>query len=629
MKSLPFLTFLFLAIISSAQINPKTKWGDVSQAEIDFKTVSFEPEAGAVILFEEGKTMIGGVIETKIYKRIKILNERGIEAANQELVFYSENKKEAIQNIKAQTLNIENGQIKSYPVDKNSIFDVNINEAYSSKKFTFPNVKVGSILEFEYDFYDNDVYLIDIWRFQHEIPTLFSQYSLTNDTYREYTLLMVGEKTVKYSKNNNPKEISKWSLLNLPSYTSIPYLYNPADMAEGIVLQLKGYYTDSKTAFNEIVFKEAISSWGALVKELKNNYNGFTNASLGKEIATTIANGKNEVETLKNVHDYFSQNYRWNNFYAVFPRKTNREVQNGKTGNAADLNLLLNSILNGKGFKAELVAISTRDHGKLIINYPYLGQFNSIVNMVSLKDGSTVFMDAANLNTGLGFMPLYDYNHYGLILDGNGESFANVAQQVSEFNSNQIYSFKENKFLMSRSDKFNGFFLEQSKIELPKGQAEYSAVGNALDLLMNEIKKDTKSEGDTQMERRLYESNPIGSGFITINNPLKDVVSYFKLPEETRERPLEFNFPFYYKTDVVIPVPDGYSAQIPTDFGARVEISSGELKYFQSAELKDDKVILHVEFLLTKAAFSYKYKEIKAFFEKANQAVNKSILLKK
>src|SRR5690606_7915333 len=147
-----------------------------------------------------------GVTETKIYKRIKILNERGIEAANQELVYYSENKKEAIQNIKAQTLNIENGQIKSYPVDKNSIFDVNINEAYSSKKFTFPNVKVGSILEFEYDFYDNDVYLIDIWRFQHEIPTLFSQYSLTNETYREYTLLMVGEKTVKYSKNNRSEE---------------------------------------------------------------------------------------------------------------------------------------------------------------------------------------------------------------------------------------------------------------------------------------------------------------------------------------------------------------------------------------------------------------------------------------
>ncbi len=629
MKSLPFLTLLFLAIISSAQINPKTKWGDVSQAEIDYKTVSFEPEAGAVILFEEGKTMIGGVTETKIYKRIKILNERGIEAANQELIYYSENKKESIQNLKAQTLNIENGQIKSYPVDKNSIFDVNLNEAYSSKKFTFPNVKVGSILEFEYDFYDNDVYLIDAWRFQHEIPTLFSQYSLTNETYREYALLMVGEKTVKYSKNNNPKEISKWSLLNLPSYTSIPYLYNPADMAEGIILQLKGYYTDSKTAFSEIVFKEAISSWPDLVKELKNNYNGFTNSAIGKEIAGTIANGKNERETLQNVHDYFKQNYKWNKFYSIFPRKTNREVQNGKTGNAADLNLLLNSILNGKGFKTELVGISTRDHGKLIINYPYLGQFNSLINLVTLSDGSTVFMDAANLNSGLGFMPLYDYNHYGLILDGKGESFANVVQQISEFNSSQLYSFKDNKYLMSRSDKFNGFFLEQSKIELPKGQTEYSAVGNALDLLMNEIKKDSKSENDTQMERRMYESNPVNGGFITINNPLKDVVSYFKFPEDTRERPLEFNFPFYYKIDVVIPIADGYSAQIPTDFETMLGFSSGEMKYFQSAEIKENKVVLHIEFLLSKSAFSYKYKEIKTFFEKTNQAVNKSILLKK
>ncbi|MBA5628509.1 DUF3857 domain-containing protein [Moheibacter lacus] len=623
---------LFFSIICFAQLNPKTKWGEVSQAEIDYKKVSYEPDAGAVILYEEGKTIISGSFQTKVYRRIKILNEKGIDAANQQLTFYAEKNKEKIEGLKAQTLNIENGQVKAYPVEKNSIFDINLNEFYGAKKFTFPNVKVGSILEFEYDFYDENAYLIDAWRFQHEHPTLFSQYSLTNETHREYASLMVGEKIVQQSKNNKSKDASKWTLTNLTSYSSIPYLYNPADMAEGIILQLMGYFTDSKGAFSEIVFKEAISNWADVSKELQNYYNGFANAGFGKEIANSIPNGNSEKATIENVHQYMKQNYKWNNYQALYPRKTNKEVEKDKTGYSADLNILLNSILKGKGLKAELVIISTRDNGKLIINYPYLGQFNTIVNMISLKDGSVIYMDASDLSNGLGFMPLRDYNHYGLILNSKDNNFANLTQPISEFSSVQLYNFKENQFILSRNDKANGYFLQQQKKEaLPKGQEQYHEVKNALDLLMNETKKDSKmAEDGTRMERTFYESAPIQSqNFFTIENPLKSTVSFFKLSENTRERALEFNFPFYYKTDVIIPIPDGYEVQIPQDFQSNHSASRKELNYYQTAEVKDNKVILHVEFIVTKPAFSYGYKEIKSFFEKVNLDASKTILMKK
>lgn len=629
MKLNLFLLLIIFSITSFAQINPKTKWGDVTQAELDFKEVSFEKDAGAVILFEEGKTLIAGVFHTKVYRRIKILNERGIEAANQELIYYSENKKEHIEGLKAQTINYENGKIKTYAVDKNSIFDISINEAYSSKKFTFPNVKVGSIIEFEYDFYDNNIYLIDAWRFQHEFPTLFSQYSLSNETFREYSLLMVGEKTTKYSKNNNPKDINKWTLLNLSSFSSIPYLYNPADMSEGIIMQLQGYFADSKSAFKEIEFQQAISSWNDMTRDLKNHYNGFSNVAFGKEIAISIPDGKDEKQTLKNVHTFFKENYNWNNFYSIYPRKTNREIQDKKNGNSADLNLLLNSVLKGKGFQTDLVIISTRNNGKLIINYPYLGQFNNLINMVTLSDGSSVFMDASDMKLGLGFMPLQNYNHYGLILDAKSENFANLRQPISEFNSTQIYNYKDGKFLYTRSDKYNGFFQENTQIKLPKGQAEYSSISNALDVFMNEIKKDSKNaENNSRMERTMFESNPINDTFLGIENPLKTVVSYFKLTDVTRERALEFNFPFYYKIDVSIPIPDGFTAEIPSNFETLLGIPSNDLKYFQSAKIKENKIILHIEFIMATAAFSYHYKDVKAFFEKANQAVNMTLLLK-
>lgn len=84
MKSLFSIVFCIFYIFNYGQVNPNTKWGKVTQEEVDYSQVSFAPEAGAVILYEEGKTRIENSFETKVYRRIKILNEKGLEAANQE-----------------------------------------------------------------------------------------------------------------------------------------------------------------------------------------------------------------------------------------------------------------------------------------------------------------------------------------------------------------------------------------------------------------------------------------------------------------------------------------------------------------------------------------------------------------
>src|SRR5690606_25306831 len=144
-----FLTFLFFTVLN-AQLNSNTKWGKISQEELDYKQVTFEKEAPAVILYEEGKTTISGAFRNSVYRRIKILDEKGIESANQELLYYSFKNLEQFGNIRAQTINIENGKPVIYPVDKKDIFDVTVNEYYNSKKFTFPNVKVVSIFNFKF-----------------------------------------------------------------------------------------------------------------------------------------------------------------------------------------------------------------------------------------------------------------------------------------------------------------------------------------------------------------------------------------------------------------------------------------------------------------------------------------------
>lgn len=627
--TLLFIAFLF-SFTLNAQINPKTKWGEVSQAEINYKEVLFEKEAGAVILYEEGKTSISQTFNNSIYRRIKILNEKGIEAANQEILYYSHRNLERIGAIKAQTINIENGSPKIYPVAKSDFFDTNLNEYYSVKKFTFPNVQVGSIIEFEYTFQDDKLYMIDAWRFQHELPTIYSKYKISNDSTLDYVSLMIGDKIVNYSKQKDAKQLSEWALTNLPSFKTLSFLYNPEDMSERIVFQLQGYYGANGSAFGGSSYKEAIKNWKDLAKEMGDDYNAKTNGSFVKNIANSIANGKDEKETLQNIYEYFRDNYKWNRYTAIHPRLSNRDLEKEKNGNVADLNLMLNTILKEKGFNSEIVLLSSRTNGKIITSYPYLGQFNLAVNLLTLSDGSTYLIDASDLNNDLGYMPLRNYNHIGFLVNAASASFVNLSQPLSEFHSTQIYSLREGEFQLVRNDKVNGYFKTKNK-NLNDAEADFNPVRNSLDLLMNEKKKDTK-EDDLQYEltKTTFASNQISNApFVGIENPLKQVIAQYKLEEENRERPLEFNFPFYYKTDVVVNIPDGYKIEVPNDFKSHNELISKELIYFQNAEIKDNKLIFHIEFYMKKSIFNENYQEIKSFFEKSNLDASKTILLKK
>src|SRR5690606_20106245 len=127
-------------------------------------------------------------------------------------------------------------------------------------------------------------------------------------------------------------------------------------------------------------------------------------------------------------------------------------------GNSTDLNLLLNSILDAKELNTNLILLSSRDNGKIFTSYSYLGQFNYVVNLVRLSDQSSYLIDASNMDFDLGYAPLRDYNHYGLIIDSQNENFILLNQPVSEFESLQIFNLKDGKYFLTRTDKQNGYF---------------------------------------------------------------------------------------------------------------------------------------------------------------------------
>jgi hypothetical protein len=169
MKKLVVILLLFSTTISLAQKNKNKEaelpaFGEISKAELEMKECDFDNKAEAVVLLDDGVLEFSSDLELKRRLRIKILNSKGMKWANVHLRYRSEKNAENISKLDAQTYNLDaNGNIVISKVEGKLVYEKKINKKYSEKIFTFPDVKVGSIIE--YKFRHSGVGLID-WYFQ-------------------------------------------------------------------------------------------------------------------------------------------------------------------------------------------------------------------------------------------------------------------------------------------------------------------------------------------------------------------------------------------------------------------------------------------------------------------------------
>lgn len=626
MKTLTFTFLFFLSALLVAQINSRTRWGNVSDEEFAFKQVFFEADSDAVILWESGYMDLKFPMETTVYRRIKILTEQGKSYANQRFVFQHYDKLENISNIKAQTINQENGKAVTYSVKRSDIHFNKLNDYFTEVVFTFPNVQVGSIIEFEYFTSRKNMNWIEAWQFQHEIPTIFSQVRINPESsYSGFSAIALGENFSKNSKKEvTGGNVSVYTLKNLPSYTTHKFVYNQESLADKLLLQLKSYY-DYKDTYSgdQVVLKERNITWASLSKDMYQSHRTFLWQGAVKKILMTIPKGSSQKEYLQNIVNHFKVNYQWNkmNMITGLPLQTNQEVLNTKTGNNADLNTLLYTFLSEAGLKTEYVIASSRNRGLLITAYPYKGQFDTSFNFVTLDNGETFLIDASDLSNGLGYMPLKNYNQLGLVLNPQSEKFINVEPPLTEIYISQNYNFIENKVNFAQNEKKRGYFQNHSLEKNPP----------LIDLHFEEKESPSPQFGEDQywISRRIFEADFEQKNIFTIQNPMLKLLKSYQFTQENRDIPVELDFPYVYKVQVSFKIPNDYKAEIPTNFNSTQIDKNQNLSYSQKAVTKGQTLTIIYELIIKKSVLSNQYAEVKSFFNSCNSSANETIYLNK
>jgi len=177
--------FLLVVLLLGAALVQRTppvaageEWQPISQEELRITSVPEAPGAPAVYLYRQVDRKDFGRSNTEYnYLRIKILTEEGRKYGNVEIVYPRQQAN--ISNIRARTIHPD-GTILNFD---GKVYDQTIIKSKSSKflakTFTMPDVQVGSIIEyhFNYDFADGYVFASH-WILSEELFTKKAVFSL-------------------------------------------------------------------------------------------------------------------------------------------------------------------------------------------------------------------------------------------------------------------------------------------------------------------------------------------------------------------------------------------------------------------------------------------------------------------
>jgi Domain of Unknown Function with PDB structure (DUF3857) len=645
-----FICMLF-ASAGSCQI---PEFGKIDNADLLATECSFDKGAEAFVLIEWGSTYYDKGSAASLFKtvfeyrrRVKILNEKGMAEADVRIPYYSHNNDEKIIKISANTYSIDAaGNVHTTAVKKGSIYSKRINNYFSELTIAFPEVKPGCVIEYKYTMERETMGDLHSWYFQGQLPVRYSEYQIKVPQIFRFSVqpsvIDPVEKKEKVSSEllyadtrllNTKTLESIYIMRNLPAIKNEPFMSTPKDYMQRLEFQL------SQIDFGNGNVRDLQLSWDDIVNNL-NKHSDF-GLQLEKEInSNTVTEQAKQISNLESrlqfIYDYLKRTLNWNNNESIYTENGIAKTWETKTGNTADINLLLVKILKDAGINASPVLFSTRNNGLVNSNFPFLDQFNIIMAAATINDKIFV-LDGTDKFNSYKMVPHKVTNSEGFIVDGES------GRWKSFFSGN--YKYKMMAAIRGEVDS-NGII---------KGDVLISSNDYARAERCNEWKKDA-------VEFRVNNFNTAGCNCIiegfTVNNveadslPLEQKINYTsslsgsgnyryfntntftgfdKNPFISDERISDIDFG--YNQDYTIygnyNIPDGYIFEgLPENISMIMPDTS--IIFTRTVQAEENLLNLRISIEFKKPYYPVTdYPEFSAFYKKMLAKLNEQIVIKK
>jgi hypothetical protein len=399
-------------------------FGKVDVADLEMKTCDFEKDANAEVLFAKGNVYFDQQfnIIMEVHKRVKIFNDNGMKEAEIHIPFQGGNRLEFITGLQAQTINLVNGKPEIIKLDKKLIYTKTIDKLRNEIAFTFPNVKAGSIIEYKYSWNTVSYSNFPDWFFQQKIPVRYSEFDTSIPEYFTYrTQSRVYEPLVKNESKTESVtgytlDVRNRAMANVHSLPDEAYMSSYADNVQCLIFQLSNI-----TAPSAGVFKSYSDTWGKVGGILieDSDFGGQLKRKLKDEelILTKAAVLKTDVEKIAYIFGEVKNTMKWDGVDRWYTVDGTAKAWERKSGNSAEVNIILYHLLKQAGIEVYPMVVSTREHGKVVPYYTSLSQFNKAVAYVPLANGKMYVLDATNKYNSFNDIPADLLNSSGLFID--------------------------------------------------------------------------------------------------------------------------------------------------------------------------------------------------------------------
>ncbi|HUR66525.1 MAG TPA: DUF3857 domain-containing protein [Chitinophagaceae bacterium] len=473
MRAVLLLLFSFAGIIGSAQDYSKVKFGDVSAKDFSNTVYRIDSSASAVILCDIGSSKIEGnskgwfSLVYKRHRRVHILNKNGYDLSNVTIPVYSkDDDEEKLDKVRAVTYNLENGKIVETKLDtKTGVFRDKIDKNRGTRKFTLPNVKEGSIIEYEYTIISDFLNHLRPWEYQGTYPRLWSEYNLSLPEFLGYVFLTQGYKkydidqsktryeTFQVIDNNNPGAMERYVLSsNVTDYHWVMKNVNPLK-EEGFTSSLDNHIAKIEFQLSEyrapLMARQLIESWKKVAEDMmKAEFFGQhvkADDPWVEEITAPLKEiSTNKMELAQKIYAYVRDNYTCIDHDRRTMDQSLKNLIKTKKGNVAEINLLLTAMLLDGGIHAYPVLLSTRSNGFVYSVYPLLQQYNYVITRAFI-DGNPVYLDASHPLLGFGHLPLQCYNDEARAINDVAEVLLLSADSLTEVKYSTIFMVNDEK----------------------------------------------------------------------------------------------------------------------------------------------------------------------------------------
>ncbi|MFI1745186.1 DUF3857 domain-containing protein [Thalassobellus sediminis] len=672
MKVVCFFLFSYLSFNVFAQ---DYKFGKISKEELQEKFNPLDSSANATYLYKYRKTYFvysqqkGFELVTDIHERIKIYNQEGFNYATKQLNLYKNARDEVkMASLKGYTYNLIDGKAEETKIGKEGVFKTEQSKYWNEIKFTMPNIKVGSVIEYKYKIISSFVGNVDDFVFQHDIPVKKLEAKLETPEYfgfkvkRKGYLNVIANKEQKRDKitfyqkyrpsqtatnatqggstrySSNEIEYStyltNYSLSNIPALKQEPYVNNINNYRSSVKYEL------SYIKYPQTPIEYFSTSWEKVVKTI------YKNPSFGDQLDKTsyyeddikalVSKVSNPMEKVALIYQFVKNNVKWNGYIGKFSDEGVRKAYLSHVGNVAEINLMLTSMLRYAGLKAYPVLVSTRQNG--IPLFPTLDGYNYVVTYVKLERG-TILLDATNKYCLPNVLPYKTLNWQGRIISENGgsqlidlypkdKSENNISMMISLLDDGNIKGFYRSVKTNHTAFLFRELYNDSDKESfLNKLENKY----NGIEISNYDVKNS------------LELSKPIVESYKFVKESQLDIIGnkmyfsplfFFKFNEnpfklEKREFPIDFGYPTITSFKVIVNLPEGYKVEsLPEPGLYKLPDNLGLFKYNLSAV--GNKVQLVVCRQINHSVISHLYYDtLKVYFSKLVEKESEQIVLTK